>query len=172
MKRKGLLACAILIGAIAAVGWYANGGLTKELRGLLLLSGVMAGISFTSLGTRSSSRMLDKAQALGIDVNRVWGEHSPEELKRGLDRIRFWRRMRPLAWIGAFPLAYAVHALGAPEGWAVAAGLGSALLFEARLVMLKCPRCGAPFHLRRNWFPEACWQCNLSLNEDGKRFFW
>ncbi|MGZ5079282.1 MAG: hypothetical protein ACXWHZ_07050 [Usitatibacter sp.] len=100
---------------------------------------------------------------------------SPEEIEKGLNRIRFVRRARVAVWVALVIAAFALDKIGVVIP-SKAGGIGFVAVvmsIEGVLLMLPCPRCGFKFISRiGNSFTRNCCSCGLSLDKGSRAFFW
>ncbi len=105
----------------------------------------------------------------------LWkGSSSPEEISRGLRRIRNWRHARAAAWVGLMVLGVSIDLFAWRISPAVAGAilLGVVMSFEAVLTFVRCPRCGHEFSKLGRTAAQACAHCGLPLHEGSRGVFW
>jgi hypothetical protein len=100
---------------------------------------------------------------------------SPEEIEKGLNRIRFARRARVALWVALVILGFVLDAFGVVVPPKVG-GLGFVAVvmsMEVVLQLLPCPRCGFKYISRTGKsFTRNCCFCGLSLDKGSRAFFW
>ena len=110
----------------------------------------------------------------GLLPDNLWKATTDEEIRKGLDRIRLARRVRPGVWVGVLAGAIIASKFDIPvadDAYAIGA-LAAVLLMEVLLMSLPCPRCGFKFMTARNTLTRTCCGCGLSLDQGLRKFFW
>jgi hypothetical protein len=77
----------------------------------------------------------------------LWKDIPPETIEKGLDRIRFWRRARIVVWVTLALAGVLLDQLGVvvPSNVGGIVVVGVLMSVEARLLWMRCPRCGHDF---------------------------
>jgi hypothetical protein len=102
---------------------------------------------------------------------------SPEEIEKGIERIRRLRRGRAWVFLSFVPVMGVVGLATHSEiafGIAAIAYVPVLVALGIKLLLVPCPRCRCEFHLtgiRAGWQRE-CGNCGLSLDQRSRPFFW